>query len=88
MLEIGRVIIKLAGRDARGVGVIVEKIDENFVVIDGAVRRKKVNIKHIEPLPKKIKVDKNTTKKEILDELLKMKLITQEVYDEWVNKEK
>jgi large subunit ribosomal protein L14e len=88
MLEIGRIVIKLAGRDARGVGVIIEKIDDSFVVIDGAVRRKKVNIKHIEPLPKKINVNKNTTKKEILDELLKMRLITKEVYEEWINKEK
>ena len=87
MLDIGRVVIKLAGRDARGVGVIIEKIDDNFVIIDGSVRRKKVNVKHIEPLPKKIDLSENPTKKEILDKLLELKLINEEVYNYWLNKE-
>jgi large subunit ribosomal protein L14e len=86
MIEVGRVIIKTAGRDARGVGVIVKVIDDNFVVVDGALRRKKVNIKHIEFLPKKLNIDENASKKEILDLLKKEKLISDEEYEYWVNK--
>ena len=47
--EIGRLCMKLAGRDAGRKCVIVENVNDKFVVIDGNVRRKKVNIKHLEP---------------------------------------
>ena len=35
MLEVGRLCIKLAGRDAGKKAVVVENIDSNFVLIDG-----------------------------------------------------
>jgi large subunit ribosomal protein L14e len=87
MIEVGRVVIKIAGRDARGVGAIVKVLDDNFVLIDGALRRKKVNIKHIELLPHKINIKEEASKKEVLDELKKLNLITEEEYEYWVNKE-
>lgn len=49
LYEVGRMCIKIAGRDAGNKCVIVEKSEDNFVVVDGNVRRKKVNIKHLEP---------------------------------------
>ena len=48
--EIGRVCVKIAGRDAGRKCVVVEAVDDKFVTVDGNVRRKKVNIKHLEPL--------------------------------------
>ncbi|MFP4523010.1 MAG: 50S ribosomal protein L14e [Candidatus Nanoarchaeia archaeon] len=50
MFEIGRVCVKLAGRDAGKYCVIVEKIDDTYVLIEGDTRRKKCNVSHLEPL--------------------------------------
>lgn len=38
-MEIGRVCIKIAGRDAGMKCVVVEQLDNNFVLIDGQTRR-------------------------------------------------
>jgi len=50
IFDIGRVCVKIAGRDAGKYCVIVEKIDDTFVLIEGATRRKKCNVTHLEPL--------------------------------------
>ncbi len=69
MVEIGQVAMKLAGRDSGNICVVVDKIDPNYVLIDGNVRRKKCNIKHLEFLNKAIKIKKNTNTDEIKKEL-------------------
>jgi large subunit ribosomal protein L14e len=56
IFEVGRMCMKLAGRDAGKRCVVVKKIDDTFVMIDGATRRRKVNIKHLEPLAQMIEV--------------------------------
>tara|TARA_Y100000310_G_scaffold329367_1_gene399055 strand:- start:633 stop:1079 length:447 start_codon:yes stop_codon:yes gene_type:complete len=56
LYEVGRMCMKIAGRDAGRKCVVVEVVDDRFVVIDGDVRRKKVNIKHLEPLADKIEI--------------------------------
>ena len=58
MIEVGRLIVKIAGRDAGLKGVIVEILDDNNVLIDGQVRRRKCNILHVEPLDKVVKIHK------------------------------
>ena len=50
MMDVGRLCLKLAGRDAGKKCVIIEKLDNNFVLIDGETRRRKCNIHHLEPL--------------------------------------
>ncbi len=50
LFEVGRLCVKIAGRDAGRTCVVVEQVDAQFVVIDGDVRRKRVNVKHLEPL--------------------------------------
>ncbi|MBT4651338.1 50S ribosomal protein L14e [Candidatus Woesearchaeota archaeon] len=50
LFTIGRLCVKLAGRDAGKKCVVVEEIDNTFVLVDGNVRRKRVNTKHLEPL--------------------------------------
>ncbi len=50
LFTIGRLCLKLAGRDAGRKCVVVELVNDHFVVVDGNVRRKKVNVKHLEPL--------------------------------------
>lgn len=50
VFDIGRLCVKIAGRDAGKKCVVVECVDDHFVVVDGQTRRRKVNVKHLEPL--------------------------------------
>mgnify|MGYP001618608505 CR=1 FL=1 len=65
MIEIGRVIVKLAGRDAGKKGLIIDILDDKFVMIDGETRRRKCNILHLEPLAQVVKVKKNASHEEV-----------------------
>ncbi len=56
MLNVGRVCVKTAGRDAMKYCVVIEEVDATYVVVDGDVRRKKVNMAHLEPLNKTIDI--------------------------------
>ncbi len=49
MFNVGRICVKIAGRDAGEKCVVVEVLDNNYVVIDGMTRRRKCNKLHIEP---------------------------------------
>jgi large subunit ribosomal protein L14e len=69
MLEIGRVCIKIAGRDAGKIGVVVEVVDENFIILEGEVRRRKINIRHVEPTTRLVEIKKGAEKKTVLTEL-------------------
>jgi large subunit ribosomal protein L14e len=66
MIEAGRLVMKLAGRDAGRLGVIVEVIDNTYVIIDGEVRRKKCNIKHLEILNKKLDIKSKASNAEVV----------------------
>ncbi|MEK6963544.1 MAG: 50S ribosomal protein L14e [Nanoarchaeota archaeon] len=57
-MEIGRICVKIAGRDAGQRCVVVEVIDTNYVLIDGETRRRKCNIRHLEPLTQLIEIKK------------------------------
>lgn len=72
MIEIGRMCVKIAGRDARGKCVIVDVIDERNVLIDGQVRRKKCNVKHVLPLKDVVKIKKNASHADIVKEFKKL----------------
>ena len=50
IFEVGRIVVKIAVRDAGKKAVVVEQFDNTYVLIDGATRRRKVNIRHLEPL--------------------------------------
>jgi len=65
MIEIGRVIVKLAGRDAGRKGLIIDILDDKFVLIDGETRRRKCNILHLEPLAQVVTVKKNASHEEV-----------------------
>jgi large subunit ribosomal protein L14e len=56
MFEVGRLCVKLAGRDANKKCVIVEVLDKNFVLVDGETRRRKCNTIHLEPLDQVLKI--------------------------------
>jgi large subunit ribosomal protein L14e len=58
MFEIGRLAVKIAGRDAGKKCVVIDTVDKKHVLIDGETRRKKCNLKHLQPLPHIIQISK------------------------------
>jgi len=74
MYQIGRLCVKIAGRDARKKCLVIEILDDNFVMIDGQTRRRKCNIVHLEPLDKILKIKKSASHKEVVDALKKEKI--------------
>ncbi|MEZ0393958.1 MAG: 50S ribosomal protein L14e [Desulfurococcaceae archaeon] len=69
-IEVGRICVKVAGREAGRKCVIVDIVDNNFVLITGpkgisGVKRRRVNIKHIEPLDKVINIRKGASDEEV-----------------------
>ena len=65
MIEVGRVCVKLAGRDAGKKGVVVDILDDKFVLIDGETRRRKCNVLHLEPLEQVVNIKKNAAHEEV-----------------------
>jgi len=79
-LEIGRVCMKVVGREAGKYCVILKKIDENFVLISGpklltGVRRRKVNVNHLEPTQYILEIKEDAGEEEILSAYEKANLI-------------
>lgn len=69
-IEVGRICVKIAGREAGQKCVVVDLIDKNFVLVTGppkitGVKRRRVNVSHIEPTEKKIKIKRGDGDKEI-----------------------
>jgi len=74
LIEVGRVCIKTAGREAGKKCVVVKIIDKNFVEITGpkeltGIRRRRVNVKHLLPLPLKIDISEDAADHEVLEAL-------------------
>jgi|ETN01SMinimDraft_4_1059930.scaffolds.fasta_scaffold164679_2 large subunit ribosomal protein L14e len=69
---IGKLVVKLAGRDAGQIGVIVEEMKNNIVLIDGSVRRRKCNLKHLEILTDKADIKTGATHSEVASALAKL----------------
>lgn len=74
MIEVGRIAIKIAGRDSGRKCVIVDILDNNYVLIDGNVRRRKCNILHLEATPKKIELKKGASHEDVKKEFSKLKI--------------
>lgn len=73
-IEVGRICVKLLGREAGRKCVIVDIIDENFVLVTGpksvsGVKRRRCNIDHLEVLDKKININKGASDEEVLKAL-------------------
>lgn len=78
MIEIGKLCIKIAGRDAGKKCVIVEILDDRFVMIDGETRRKRCNILHLEALDEKIDVKKGASHADVAEAFKKLGLEARE----------
>jgi large subunit ribosomal protein L14e len=73
-IEVGRICVKVVGREAGKRCVIVDIIDKNFVLVTGpkdasGVKRRRVNISHIEPIGEKIDIKRGATEEEVTDAL-------------------
>lgn len=71
-IEVGRICVKVYGREAGRKCVIVDIIDDNFVLITGpkqltGVRRRRANIDHIEVLDKKLDIPKGASDEQVLE---------------------
>jgi len=72
---IGRVCVKLAGRDAGGKCVVVGVVDKNMVLVTGpkkltGVRRRRVNASHLSFTPHKIDIREEASDDEVLKALV------------------
>ena len=75
-IEVGRICVKVAGREAGKRCVIVDIIDKNFVLITGpksitGVKRRRVNVNHIKPTEEKIKIKRGASDEEVAKALTK-----------------
>jgi large subunit ribosomal protein L14e len=73
-IEVGRICVKTHGREAGKKCIIVDVIDKNFVLVTGPkginkVKRRKVNVNHIEPTQEKIEIKRGVADEEIIDAL-------------------
>jgi large subunit ribosomal protein L14e len=76
IIEIGRVCRKTTGKDAGKYCVIVEKIDDNYVMTEGvAQKKKKTNIKHLEPIPKVLDIKKGASLEDVKKKLEEENLV-------------
>jgi large subunit ribosomal protein L14e len=71
-IEVGRICVKIAGREAGSKCIIVDVIDKNFVLITGPqkitkVKRRRVNVNHVEPTEKKIDIKRGESDEEIAE---------------------
>jgi len=70
VIEIGRVCVKVRGREAGRRCVVVDILDENFVIIDGDVKRRRANIRHLEPLPVILNIKQGASTEEVIKAML------------------
>ena len=72
MMDIGRVCVKISGRDAGMKCVVLDRLDDNYVLIDGQTRRKKCNVRHLEALDTVIKIGKKADHSDVVKEMKKL----------------
>ena len=73
-IEVGRICVKLTGREAGRKCVIVDVMDKSFILITGpknvtGVKRRRVNINHTEPFEDKIEIKRGATDEEVAEAL-------------------
>lgn len=71
-LDVGRVCIKTAGREAGKYCVVVKKVDDNFVFVTGpkvltGIKRRRCNVEHLEPTENLLKIKSDASEKEVID---------------------
>ena len=70
VFDIGRICVKIAGREAGRKCVVVEKLDKNYVLISGPpkiskVKRRRANMKQLEPTNEILKIKKGISDEDL-----------------------
>ena len=71
---IGRVVVKLSGKESGRTAVIVDNVNDNFVVIDGNLKRRKCNLSHLEFTDMILDIKKGASTKEVHNAMKKASL--------------
>jgi len=79
-IEVGRICVKLRGREAGRKCVVVDIIDDNYILVTGpksltGVKRRRVNIRHVEPLDKKVNISKGASDEDVINALTASNLL-------------
>jgi len=69
-IEVGRVCVKMVGRESGRKCVIVDVMDKSFVVVTGpkkvtGVKRRRVNINHVSPTEDVIQIKRGASDEEV-----------------------
>ncbi len=65
-MDVGRVCVKLVGREAGKKCVVVDVVDENYVLVSGPeVKRRRCNVRHLEPLEQKLEIGEGASDEEV-----------------------
>jgi large subunit ribosomal protein L14e len=73
-IEVGRICVKIVGREAGKKCVVVDLVDKSFVLITGPkeasdIKRRRANINHLEPTREKIDIKRGATDEEVTEAL-------------------
>lgn len=74
VFDVGRVCVKIAGREAGRKCVVVDIVNDNFVLVTGpraltGVKRRRANVKHLEPTSHKIGIPRGASDEEVVKAL-------------------
>ena len=69
-IEVGKICVKVVGREAGKKCVIVEVVDKNFALITGpkevtGVKRRRSNVEHLQPTKDSVEIKRGATDDEI-----------------------
>ena len=73
-MEVGRICVKVVGREAGKKCAVVDLVDKNYVLITGpkavsGIKRRRVNVNHLEPTGEKIDIKRGATDEEVTEAL-------------------
>jgi large subunit ribosomal protein L14e len=73
-IDVGRVCVKLLGRESGKKCIVVDIVDKNFVLITGpkplnGVKRRRVNVNHLEPTEKRVDIKRGESDEELMKAL-------------------
>jgi len=73
-VDVGRICVKLTGREAGKKCIIVDVVDRNFVLVTGpkqvnGVKRRRVNVNHLEPTERRVNIRRGESDEEVVKAL-------------------
>jgi len=74
LIDIGRIVVITQGRRAGKKAVVVDIVDENFVIVTGpkelnGVKRRRMNINHIIPINMKLDIDRGAEDAAVMEKI-------------------